>query len=411
MILEREKYINRIKRITYTISRICLIIFMVLLLPGCGSKNFAKEQAEVVVGKGKPILEEYVNSLPEEAHITNVSMLYGCNQGEPSFNAKYPSHVVKANFLAGDKQYIAIVNLEDGTVYSDYDFIDPNELIQRQLMRYCDEYGFNGTYGVSGAFYSYVFVSHQVEVSKGDIRDTYVYIDDIPNLAPVENADEFINASISGFDITYEAELDEVFNPEILFEYLSDTGNYRKEDMRGDNREYHINGGRRVQNFVNGEPAYSEMSITSEGEPNTMICDEMRWDYMEEDELCYLYVGGTKSENIKSIKDAKYVEYKCPFEYMGDELTYTRDDSNPFEGYLYIKNHEWNEITRTCYILTNKSLEEKTNDVVDRWELEATGQDELEIVKSDSSDLFELYIKGTRNKCEFTDDKVVILFR
>ena len=411
MILEREKYINRIKRITYTISRICLIIFMVLLLPGCGSKNFAKEQAEVVVGKGKPILEEYVNSLSDDAHITNVSMLYGCNQGEPSFNAKYPSHIVKAEFLMGDKYYTAIVNLEDEKVYSNYDYIDPNEMIQRQLVPYLDDCGFNGTYGVSGAFYSYAFVSHQVEVSKGDIRDTYVYIDNIPDLTPVENADEFMNASISGFDITYEAENDEVFDPVILYEYLSDTGNYRKEDMRGDDREYHIKGGRKVQNFVNGEAVYFDVHIFSEGAPDTMICDEMRWDYKEEDELCYLYVGGTKSESIKSLKGTEYIEYKCPFEYNDEKLTYTRDDSNPSEGYLYIKNPKWNEITRTCYTIKNKSLEEKTNDVVDRWELEVTGQDELEIVKSDSADLFELYIKGTRNKCEFTDDKVVILFK
>ena len=390
---------------------ICLITLILLIITGCGSEKFAEEQAQVIVEKGRPILEEYVSSISDGAHITNVSMLYGCNQGEPSFNAKYPSHVVKANFLAGDKQYIAIVNLEDGNVYSDYDFVNPNELIQRQLMRYCDEYGVNGTYGVSGAFYSYAFVSHRVEVSKGDIRDTYVYIDNIPNLSPVENADEFMNASISGFDITYEAEKDEVFDPVILYKYLSDTGNYRKENMRGDNRVYHIKGGRKVQNFVNGEPVYFEMSITSEGKPDTMTCDEMRWDYMEDADFGYLYVGGTKKENIKRINNTKYVEYKCPFEYMGDELTYTRDDSNPFEGYLYIKNPEWNEITRTCYTLTNKSLGEKTNDVVDRWELEATGWDELEIVKRDSADLFELYIKGTRNKCEFTDDKVVILFR
>lgn len=399
------------KHIRHKFHYICLITLLLLIITGCGSEKFAEEQAQVMVEKGRPILEEYVNSLSDDAHITNVSMLYGCNQGEPSFNAKYPSHVVKANFLVGDKQYIAIVNLEDGTVYSDYDFIDPNELIQRQLMSYCDEYGFSGTYGVSGAFYSYAFVSHQVEVSKGDIKDTYVYIDNIPDLAPVENADELMNASISGFDITYEAEFDEILEPIILYAYLADTGNYSKEDMRGDNREYHINGGRKVQNFVNGEPVYFDISITSEGEPDNMICDETRWDYKEEDEFCYMYVGGTRNENIKSINDEKYAEHRCPFEYMGNELTYTRDDSNPFEGYLYIKNPEWTEITRTCYILTNKSLEEKTNDAVDRWELEAIGQDELEIVKSDLADLFELYIKGTRNKCEFTDDKVVILFK
>ena len=399
------------KHIRHKFHYICLITLILLIITGCSSEKFAQEQAQVMVEEGHPILEEYVSSLSDEAHIINVSMLYGCNQGEPSFNAKYPSHIVKADFLAGDKQYVAIANLEDGAVYSDYDFIDPNELIQRQLMKYCDEYGFDGTYGVSGAFYSYAFVSHQIEVKKGDTRDVYVYIDDIPDLAPVENADEFMNASISGFDIEYETEKDEVFDPVILYEYLSDTGNYRKEDMRGDDREYHIKGGRKVQNFVNGEPVYFDVNILSEGNPDTMICDEMRWDYKEEDEFCYLYVGGTKNENIKRIKDVKYVEYKCPFEYMGEELTYTRDDSNPFEGYLYIKNPEWNEITRTCYTLTNKSLEEKNNNVVDRWEYEAIGQDDLEIVKSDSSELFELYIKGTGDKCEFTDDKVVVHFR
>ena len=411
MTLVHEKHVNKIKCIMYLISDICLITFMMLLLQGCGSEKFTQEQAQAIVEEGRPILEEYVSSVSDEAHIINVSMLYGCNQGEPSFNAKYPSHVVKANFLAGDKQYIAIVNLEDGTVYSDYDSIDPNELIQRQLMMYCDEYGFNGTYGVTGAFYSYAFVSHQMEVSRGDIRDTYVYIDNIPNLSPVENADEFMNASISGFDITYEAEKDEVFDQAILYKYLYDTGNYRKEDMRGDNREYHITGGRKVENFVNGEPVYFDVNILSEGEPDTMICDEMRWDYTEEDEFCYLYVGGTKNENIKRINGAEYIEYKCPFEYSGEELTYTRDENNPYEGFLYMKNPEWNEITRKRYTLTNKSSDEKVNDKVDRWELDPIGEDELEINRSDSADLFELYIKGTRNKCEFTDDKVVILFR
>lgn len=411
MILEREKHINRIKRITYIISRICLIIFMVLLLPGCGSKNFTKEQAEAVVGKGKPVLEEYVNSLPEEAHITNVSMLYGCNQGEPSFSASFPSHIVQALFLAGNKQYTAIVDLEDGEIYSNYNYIDPNEMIQRQLMTYLDEHGFNGTYGVSGAFYSYVFVSHQVEVNKGEIRDVYVYIDNLPDLTPVENADEFINASISGFDIEYESEKDEIFEPEILYEYLVDTGNYRKENMRGDNREYHINGGKQKQNFVNGEPVYYEMNIISEGSPDTMTCDVMRWDYMEDADFCYLYVGGTKTGNIKDIEDEEYVEYICPFVFNDNEITYTRDDSSPYEGYLYIKNPEWDEIVMTRYALTNKSLDEKANDIVDRWELESIGEDELEIAKIDSTDLFELYIKGTNNKCEFTDDKVVIRFK
>lgn len=386
-------------------------MLMALLLQGCGSERFAKEQAETMIGKGKPILVEYVNSLPEEAHVTNVSMLYGCDPGEPSFNSSFPSHIVQAVFKVGDKHYTAIVNLEDGKLYSDYEYIDPNEVIQRQLMPYLDDYGFNGTYEVSGAFYSYAFVSHQVEVNKGEIRDVYVYIDNDPDLTPVENADELMDASISGFDIEYESKKDEVFDPVILYEYLSDTGNYRKEDMRGDNREYHIKGGRQKKNFVNGEPAYFDLNIISEGSPDTMICDMLRWDYKEDEDFCYLYVGGTKNDSIKSIKGAEYKEHNCPFTLKDRELTYIKDDNNPFEGYLYIKNPKWNEVVITRYELTNKSSDEKNNDVVDKWEFESIGNDELEIVKSESSDLYELYIKGTNKKCEFTDDKAVIIFK
>lgn len=400
-----------VERIKRKIHYICLVMLIALLLQGCGQEKFTKKQAEITVEKGLSILEEYVSSLPEEAHIVNTIMLNGCKQGEPSFSASLPSHIVQAAFLAGGSYYTAIVNTEDEKVYSNYDYIDPNELIQRQLMPYLDEYGFNGTYSVSGAFYSYAFVSHQVEVNKGDIRDVYVYIDNIPDLAPVENADELMNASISGFNIEYEAECDEVLSPEILYKYLIDTDNYRKENMRGDNREYHIFGGRQEQNRVDGEPSYFEIDIVSEGNPVTMMCDELRWDYKEEGVLCYMYVGGARSGSISEIEEKEYIEYNCPFVFSGNELTFSKNENSPYEGYLYIKNPSWNDIVATRYMLANKSLDEKTNDVVDRWELEVLGQDELEIVKSNSSDLYELYVKGTNNKYEFTDDKVVIDFK
>ena len=399
-----------VKHIKSKIYYVCLMVFMASLLQGCSSDDFVQKQAEVVVGKGSPVIEEYVRSLSNEAHITGIRMIYGGKQGEPSFSAKLPSSIVQADFSVGDARYIAVVNVEDGEVYSNYDYIDPNEMIQKQLIKYCDEYGFDGTYSVSGAFYSYAFVSHQVEVNKGDIRDVYVYIDNIPDLSPVNISREYTNASISGFDIEYESEYDEVFRPEILYKYLSDTGNYRKEQMRGDDREYHINGGRQVRNYVNGDPSYYEMNIISEGNPDTMTCDVCRWDYKEEDCFSYLYVGGAKSGNIKSIDKEEYVEYSCPFTLGGNELTYIRDDNSPYEGYLYVKNPEWNEIVMTRYKLTNKSLGEKSNDIVDKWELEQVEQNELEAVKSDFANLFELYIKGTMNKCEFTDDKAVIVF-
>lgn len=219
-----------------------------------------------------------------------------------------------------------------------------------------------------------------------------------------------MNASISGFDIEYKAEGDEIFEPEILYEYLADTDNYRKENMRGDSREYHINSVRLEQNYVNGEPAYYEMDITTEGNPDTMKMDSLRWDYREDDDFCYFYVGGIKSGNIKNIKSEAYIEYECPFWRNSNELTFVRDDNNPYEGHLFTKHSDWNEIVMTRYRSTNKSLDEKTNDIVDRWELEPINQEEIELVKINSAGLFELVIKSTQNKCEFIDDKVVITF-
>ena len=73
-------------------------MFIALSLQGCGKERFVKEQANEIVGRGRPILEKYVNSLPEEAHITNISMLNGCKQGEPTFSSSFPSHVVQAVF-------------------------------------------------------------------------------------------------------------------------------------------------------------------------------------------------------------------------------------------------------------------------------------------------------------------------
>lgn len=400
-----------VKHLKSKIHYIWQIMLIMLLLQGCASEKMLNEQSEEMVGKGRPILEKYVNSLSEEAHIVDVRMINGGKQGEPSFSAGLPSHIVQATFSVEDKQYIAVVNLEDGEIYSNYNYVDPNELIRKQLMAYCEEYGFDGTYRVSGAFYSYAFVSHQVEVKKGDIRDTYVYIDNIPDLAPVENAGDFVNASISGFDVEYESEYDEDFKPEILYKYLSDTGNYRIENMRGDNREYHIYGGRRKQNYANGEPSYYEINIISEGNPDTMMCDVLRWDYKEEDVFCYSYIGGIKKGNIKNIEDEKYAEYNCPFTLSGNELTYLRDDNSPYEGHLFVKSPKWNEIVMTRYKLTNKSSDEKANDIVDRWELEVQDSNELELVKNDSIDLYELYVKGTKNKCDFTDDRVEIVFK
>lgn len=383
---------------------------MMFILQGCGTEEFTNKQVDALVNKGRPILEEFVSSLPEEAHITDVSVIYGGNQGEPSFSVKYPSNIVQATFSVEDKHYVAIVNLEDGKVYSNYDSIDPNELILSQLQKYCDKYELNGTCNVSGAFYSYVFVSHQLEVSKGDVRDVYVYLDNIPDLALMDNTDEYVNASISGFDIEYKAEYNEVFEPEILYEYLADTGNYCKENIRGSNGEYHINSASLEQNYVNGEPAYYEMDIISEGNPDTMKMDFLRWDYKEEDDFCYFYVGGIKSGNIKNIKSEAYIEYECPFVCRGNEITFVRDDNNPYEGHLYTRHSDWNEIVMTRYRFANISLDEKTNDIVDRWELEPINQEEIELVKINSADLFDLVIKSTQDKCEFIDDKVVITF-
>lgn len=387
-----------------------MVLLCSLAVGGCGSEKFVQEQSELMINKGRPILEEYVSSLHQDGRITKISMINGCNKGEPSFSSKYPSHIVEASFLVEDNSYTAVVDLENDEIYSDYEYKDPNDIIQKQLKRYCDRYGFRGTYKVSGAFYSYAFLSSQVEIEKGVFKDTYTYIDYMNKLAPVGCGDELKNASLSGFNIEYESMEDECFNPQILYDYLSDTGNYRKESIRGDDGEYIIRGGKNIDNYVNLKPAYYEIHMTSGGDTETMSCDVRRWDCMKEDVFCYVYVGGEKNESIQAISEAEYTEYRCPFILEGDELTYLRDDNNPYEAYLYLDNPKWNIISRTCYVLKNVSNGEKTHNQIDKWELVPSETEELEVVKCKAGEYYELYEKGTDKKCDFIDDKVVINF-
>lgn len=389
---------------------ILLMILFTIALTGCETEGYVSMQAETMVKQGQPLLEDYISKLSEKASITYCGMINGCNKGDPAFSSRYPSHIVEAQFKAGDAHYTAIVNLEDEKVYSNYEKNDPNEVIREQLLSYCEKYGFDGDINVTGAFYSYAFVSHDVEIKNGVSQDTYVYIDNIPNLAPIGEAEGLLDASLSGFNIEYETDEDTHFSPMILYDYLQYTGNYRKENMRGDLREYSIKGGMKSNNYVNLEPAYYEMDMTFEDNSDDMTCDIRRWDYMEAEGFRFVYVGGVKTGNVMDIETEDYIACDCPFSIDGNELIYEKNDNNPYEAYLYLTDDKWNEINRTCYRLENIASEEATHNPIDRWELVPSAPEELEMVESQSFDGYELYIKGTENKCEYNDDKIVIVF-
>lgn len=401
---ERSFGLN-INKLKHTSFLVLMLFVLIMALSGCSSQKMIEQQSEEVIKKGLPIIEEYVKSISEEAKITYCNMLNGGSEGSPAFGTGYPSHMVEAFFTVDDKRYTVVANIEDGSVISDYDMKDPNRIIKAQLEEYCDEYGFTGEFEVEGAMFSNVLISHQVEIRKGVFEDTYTYID---NLAPIFLDDEFKNASLSGFRIKYHSDEGAFFDPLILQNYLMDSGNYRKENVRGDHGEYLICGGMDESQYANNRAVYYEISMISEGRPEEMTCNILRRDCKEEEEYICVYVGGEKNCNIKSIDNEDYIEYLCPFETDNNEITYT-GDKNPYAVSLYLKQPK-KRITVVSYSLENTTKDDDGGDKVDRWELVPSEEEELETIKCQNSDYYELYSKNTKNKWEFLSDKEIILF-
>lgn len=330
---------NKNSRKMKRLLEVLILVLVTFGLAGCmGTAKYTDQQAAETVAKGRPLLEEFLESLPAK-DISNVkfTMTPAAQEGSLIWAGPYPANSVTVTFNADGRAYEAIVDLESGVIYSNYYLFDLNEHIARQLKPYCEKYGFTGSYSVRNAMVNYQFYSHDVAVDGKSDRKTNSYVS-IENMIPsvfdqedeIERADAYLkNAPVSDFSIYYEMQDDEPFNPAILTDYLSDTGNYDavEDGVKPVISSYGLIGKRNFSEFPENGIAGWETYLFYNGDISNMSYSLFRIDACRHDEFCFTYTAAktTGEAGTGLVKD--FEEYRFPVVIEKDRLVYSGDDA------------------------------------------------------------------------------------
>ena len=246
------------------------------LLAGCTQAQYTEDDSNKVTETARPIAEAWLKTLPGDPEITALTMEQGAKLGDSMYAGYYATNVAGGTFELDGETYLFYVDTENGQVYSDYYLqgMDLDTAVQKQLVPYFEKYGYPADFQVSGAYVSWRLVSHGIKdsKSKGREMDTEITIPEdsgvysfqgsfvlpveLNDADPEKRAEQVLSGSpLDGFDILIDLNewneesfkladdatsdpkesvygLSEEFIrdfPEILKEYLTESGNYRKE--------------------------------------------------------------------------------------------------------------------------------------------------------------------------------------
>lgn len=338
---------------------------MILLLSGCVRTMYTEEQDQRVTENGRKMIEAYLDSLPvDNAELTYCGMVNGAAPGMPIYGGYYLSNLVFARFKAGDRQYSVIVDISDGSVWSDYYMFDLQREVHDLLVPYCEKYGYTGDFSVDKVSLYYRVVSHDVETSrKGELTDSVVCFD---NMLPAEycceddheRADSFLrNAPLEGFDIRYEIIDGNYMDPRILTDFLAESGNYLSEyeDMpERPNRDYNINGflpenSGEKQNDGDRYICNWYMSMTLENQPSDMEISIIRRDRVRKDGFVFIYSAASASVTAADQDNIDWEEHDFPFELNDGVIRYYGDHYVYYPMLVFEEKPEFTEFTRVTY--------------------------------------------------------------
>jgi hypothetical protein len=340
------------------------VLFIIFGVAGCmGRDKYTDGQEDKIVELGKSLLEEYLASLPSKnVEAENYFMTEAAEEGSLIYGGRYPANAVTVCFNADGGKYKAIVDLETGTIYSNYYIFDLNEHIREQLKPYCERYGFSGEYIIQGAKVCITIHSHDVAV-KGKSNKTVDSYIDIEDMIPAEfnqtdeneRAEAFLmKAPISGFNIEFTIQGDEFFDPRILTDYLAESGNYQNE--RTPNRawnSYEIYGKKRFDKFPEDGVCTWETYLDFEGDIKTMPYYMRRTDFYKEREFCFNYTAAIKRGNINKYETDELKECSFPIEIKEGKLSYHVYEGSEGATLMFEEKPKYT-FTRTCYEIDYK---------------------------------------------------------
>jgi hypothetical protein len=340
------------------------VFFVIFSFTGCmGRDKYTDEQEDKIVEQGKPLLDEFLASLPaKNLEVTSCYITEAAKEGSLIYGGRYPANAVTVNFTADGDKYKAIVDLETGKIYSNYYIFDVNEYIREQLKPYCERYGFTGEYSVQGAKVCVTIHSHDVAIDgkSNKTADSYIDIEDmIPSTFnqadEKERAEAFLaDAPLSGFDIDFDIRDDDFFDPRILTDYLAESGNYQAE--RTLNRmwnSYRIYGAKNYDEFPERGVCTWDIHIDFEGDIKAMPYSVRRIDCYKEGEFCFKYTGAFKQGYIDEYETDELKEHVFPLEMAEGKFSYHAYAGIEPVTLIFEEKPEYT-FTRTCYELDHR---------------------------------------------------------
>ena len=212
---------------------VCLgLALLMMFFSACTPPYYTESEKQAVEETSRRILTEWLDTLPESYELTSVSMVRGTEPGKNPHVGYYRSNFSHGSFQAGGRDCRAVVNNEDGTIWTDLYQIDLGPYIHDALLPYCEAHGFTEDFLVKRAEINYLLRSHDSRDRSGATMDVDVLFSGmLPADITPENADETVpqflhDQWLCRFDVYYAAEEAAGFDPEILAEYLAETGNY-----------------------------------------------------------------------------------------------------------------------------------------------------------------------------------------
>lgn len=357
------------------ISVFFVLLCVVLIFTSCkGRDEFTEEQENSIVEQGKPLLDEFLASLPAESiEVKGYYMKEAAPLGAPTYAGRLPSNIASVSFVADGERYEAIVDLQSGKLYSNYYTFDINPHIERQLKPYCERYGFDGDFSVRWASVGFTIYSKDIAVD-GDSKNTATSYTDIRDMIPAEckqedeneRADAFLkDAPISGFEIEYEIQSDDFFDPRILADYLAESGNYKgNQSWEEGIKNYSIYGLKHYDKFPERGIYDWKIDPSFEGDIGTMPYSIERSDCYKEREFCFIYTSAAKSGNIDGYEADELKEFELPLKMEDGKFIY-RMDNGVGAVYLSFKEKPPYTFSRTCYELDSRNVvHEETENLI-----------------------------------------------
>lgn len=296
---------------------IALIICAVFVLSGCIPDKYDSKKRAEIEAKGKPILEEYVKSLPAAGEIIDCKMITGAEVGGNPYGGFFLTNVVSCRFKVGEKRKTAMVNLETGEIWTDYYMYDVNEAVKKQLEPYVRKAGYSCDFTVNGARIYGNIISHDMETThnSGKNVDTVVTFQDMTRSDIVEpDKDKWAEkvlteAELTGFSISFKSVGGNLPDVSFLYDYLKDSGNY----LKGDYWDQGLSNYRLSYNVENDPSViYWTVNLEMDKSPDKMTFNVIRGNREKIDDMTFQYVGAALSGDYKEDWGSPLYEFECP---------------------------------------------------------------------------------------------------